>query len=83
MSSSSTAARTVYSVTEGINSPQTKKKYAYHFSHFIRHFDISDKEALLDIGNRDPRMIEGYIIRYIKYLSDDRHLVYSSICMKS
>jgi hypothetical protein len=39
---------------------------------------MADKESLLDLG-KDPRLIEGYIIRYINYLAEERHLVYSSI----
>jgi hypothetical protein len=70
--------RTVVYGTDGVNSPQTRKKYAYYFNQFMKHFDIADKEALLDLG-KDPRLTEGYIIRYIKYLAEERHLVYSSI----
>ena len=73
----SSPPRTVYSVTDGINSPHTRKKYAYHFRIFLKHFDIASQEVLLDL--KDPRYIETLIIRYIKYLSEERHQVYSTI----
>jgi len=73
----SSPQRTVYPVTEGINSPQTKKKYDYYLKCFLKHFAIESQEALLDL--KDPRLIEGMVIRYIKYLAEERHLVYSSI----
>lgn len=43
----------------------------------LKHFDIASQEALLDL--KDPRYIESLIIRYIKYLSEERHQVYSTI----
>lgn len=64
-------------VTEGIGSPATRKKYEYNFKCFLKHYDIANKEMLLDI--QDPRVIEGYIIQYIKYLSSERKLVNSTI----
>jgi len=56
----SSPQRTVYPVTEGINSPQTKKKYDYYLKCFLKHFDIESQEALLDL--KDPRLIEGMIL---------------------
>jgi integrase len=69
--------KTIYSVTEGLGSPQTRKKYAYDFNCFLKHFDIKSQEQLLDL--KDPRYIEGMIIKYIKYLSSERNLVYATI----
>ena len=68
--------RTIYSVTKGINSPQTQKKYLYYLNRFMKHFDKSSQEALLDL--KDPRYIQDMIIRYIETLAE-KGLVYSTI----
>jgi hypothetical protein len=58
-------------------SPQTKKKYEYHFKSFIKHFDVTLSQSLL-VPNY-PRPIEGMIIAYIKYLANERHQSYATI----
>lgn len=68
--------RAIYSETDGINSPATRKKYAYYFKKFMDHFDIPNREYLVTLN--DPRRIEGLIIQYIKHLAG-KGLVYSSI----
>lgn len=59
----------VYSVTDGIESPATRKKYKYNLKLFMDHFDFNSETELLE--NKDPRYIEGMIIRYIKTLSEN------------
>jgi hypothetical protein len=59
--------RIIYDVTEGIPSPETRKKYAYHFNRFLVHFDGVTPEVLLQ---KDFRVIEAMIIQWIKYLSE-------------
>jgi hypothetical protein len=59
--------RIIYDVTEGIPSPETRKKYAYHFKRFLVHFDGVTPEVLLQ---KDVRVIEAMIIQWIKYLSE-------------
>jgi hypothetical protein len=60
----------IYPVTEGIASHATCKKYACHFKSFVNHFDSVAKESLL---NKDPRVMEAMIIKWIKFFSEQRN----------
>ena len=66
----------IYDVTEGL-APQSQKKYDYHFTCFLNHFDgITSKESLLE---KDVKVIEAMIIQWIKHLFYDRHHKHSTI----
>lgn len=67
----------IYSVTDGVASPATKRKYEYHFRCFLKHFDIIHSQSLLQAN--DPRQAEGMIITYIKFLSNEKHQTYNTI----
>jgi integrase len=67
----------IYSVTDGVASPATKRKYEYHFKCFLKHFDIIHSQSLLQLN--DPRQIEAMIITYIKYLANEKHQKYNTI----
>lgn len=71
--------RVIYSVIEGIDSPQTRKKYAYHFKCFVNHFDGITDESILSKGEKEPRVLEAMIIQWLKHLHNDRHHKYSTI----
>jgi integrase len=58
----------IYDVTEGIASPETHRKYSYNFKLFLKHFDILP-ELLLQ---KDPKILESYVIQWIKHLSTVR-----------
>lgn len=66
--------RVIYSVTDGIASPQTRKKYAYHFKCFIEHFD-----SLLMKAEKEPKAVKSMIIQWIHYLSSEKHHKHSTI----
>ncbi len=69
--------RIIFPVTDGVNSPYTKKKYAHHFKNFLEHYDIQFPQSLLETN--DPKYVEGLIIQYIKYLVNERHQKYGTI----
>jgi hypothetical protein len=50
--------RVIYSVTDGIQSPQTRHKYAYHFKCFIEHFDGITEDSLLTKAEQEPRAMQ-------------------------
>lgn len=60
--------RVICAVTEGIDSPQTKKKYAYHFRRFLDHFEGVSEASLLAKGEKEPRVLEAMIIQWIRHL---------------
>jgi integrase len=65
-----------YDVTEGIASPETQKKYAYHFRCFLGHFEGITPESLLQM---DVKTIEAMIIQWTRYLSQSRNQKYGTI----
>jgi integrase len=68
--------RIVYDVTEGIASPETRRKYAYNFQCFLSHFDGITPETLLQ---KEPKVTEAMIIQWIKYLSGVRKQKHDTI----
>ena len=66
----------IYDVTEGVASPETRKKYAYHFKCFLNHFEGITEESLLQ---EEPRVLEAMIIRWIRYLSKERQQKHDTI----
>jgi integrase len=71
--------RIIYPVTEGIPSPQTQKKYAYHFKCFVDHFEGITEDSLLAKAEKEPKVLEAMIIQWIKHLSTNRHHRHSTI----
>lgn len=55
--------RIIYKVTDGIASPQTRKKYAYHFKRFIDHFEGITEDSLLAKAEKEPKVLEAMIIQ--------------------
>lgn len=68
----------VYSVTTGIKSPATRKKYQSNMKLFLQHFDFKSETELLQF-RENTKYLEGLIIRYITSLSEDKHLKYDTI----
>jgi integrase len=71
--------RVIYPVTEGVASAQTRKKYDYNFKCFTDHFEGITDESLVAKGEREPRVLEGMIIQWIRYLSSERLHKHSTI----
>ena len=57
----------IYDVTEGLQSKYTKLAYRRGFKRFLDHIKIHDLQVLLDYN---PKIIESFIIDYIKHLRD-------------
>jgi integrase len=76
---SSNANRIIYKVTDGIASPQTQRKYAYHFKCFVDHFEGITEDSLLAKAQKEPKVLEAMIIQWIKHLSTNRHHRHSTI----
>jgi integrase len=66
----------IYDMTEGVASPETRKKYAAHFKCFLNHFEGITEESLLQ---EEPRVLEAMIIRWIRYLSKERQQNHDTI----
>jgi integrase len=66
----------IYLVTEGIQSPHTLVAYRRNFKHFIYHIKVQDLQVLLEYS---PKVIESFIIDYIKHLRDVEKLKRMSI----
>lgn len=68
----------IYPVTEGLRSPRTIDAYHKSFNHFLNHIMIHDLQVLLDYN---PKIIESFIIDYVRYLRDVKQLKHKSrIC---
>jgi integrase len=72
--------KTIYPVTEGLKSEQTKKQYKWHFETFLKwvglKYAVITPEKLLEF---DREELERLIIEYLKYLHQEKHLKPSSI----
>lgn len=66
----------IYLVTEGIQSPHTLIAYHRNFKHFMDYTKIHDLQVLLEYS---PKIIESFIIDYIKHLRDVERLKRMSI----
>jgi site-specific recombinase XerD len=66
----------IYSVTEGIQSPYTLIAYRRNFKHFMDHIRIHDLRVLLE---HSPKVVESFIIEYVKHLRDSERLKRMSI----
>jgi hypothetical protein len=66
----------IYPVTEGIQSHYTLIAYRRNFKHFMEHVKIDDLQVLLECS---PKVIESFIIDYIKHLRDSEKLRRMSI----
>ena len=66
----------IYPVTEGIQSPHTLIAYRRNFKHFMIHIKVQDLQVLLEYS---PKVIESFIIDYIKHLRDLEKLKRMSI----
>ena len=66
----------IYPVTEGIQSPHTLIAYRRNFKHFMEHLKIDDLHVLLEYS---PKVIELFIIDYVKHLRDSEKLKRMSI----
>ncbi len=66
----------IYPVTEGIQSPHTLIAYRRNFKHFLDYIKIHDTEVLLECN---PKIIESFIIDYIRHLRDSEELKHMSI----
>ena len=66
----------IYPVTEGIQSPYTLIAYRRNFKHFMNHIKVQDLQVLLEYS---PKVIESFIIDYIKHLRDVEKLRRMSI----
>ena len=66
----------IYPVTEGIQSPHTLIAYRRNFKHFMEHVKIHDLQVLLEYS---PKVIESFIIDYVKHLRDSERLKRMSI----
>lgn len=66
----------IYPVTEGIQSYHTLIAYRRNFKHFIDYIKIHDLQVLLEYN---PKIIESFIIDYIKHLRDSEELKRMSI----
>ena len=66
----------IYPVTEGIQSPHTLIAYRRNFKHFMNHIKVQDLQVLLEYS---PKVIESFIIDYIKHLRDVEKLKRMSI----
>lgn len=69
--------RRIFSATDGVNSPYSKRNYRLAFADFIKNIiKNNDLQTLLDTK---PSVIENRIIKYVEYLKDERKLVRSTI----
>ena len=69
--------RRIYQVTDGLNSPDTKRTYHHAFKHFIEiTVKNDDLQTLIDTK---PSAIESKIISHIEYLKQVKKLKYWSI----
>ena len=69
--------RRIYQVTDGLNSPDTKRTYHHAFKYFIEiTVNNDDLQTLIDTK---PSVIESKIISHIEYLRDVKKLKYWSI----
>lgn len=66
----------IYPVTEGIQSHHTLIAYRRNFKHFMEHVKIYDLQVLLEYC---PKVIETFIIDYVKHLRDSERLKRMSI----
>ena len=72
----STEAEEIYPVTEGLKSSYTKIAYRRNFNHFLDYIKIHDLQVLLEYN---PKIIESFIIDYIRHLRDIEKLSHMSI----
>lgn len=70
------AAADIYPVTEGPNSKYTRQAYKTSFNRFLKHINIFDLQALVDLG---PKVMEQMIIKYIIHVRDVKKLSSGSI----
>jgi hypothetical protein len=66
----------IYLVTEGLRAPSTKDLYRKGFKHFLDYIKIHDLQVLLDYS---PKIVESFIIDYVRHLKDTKQLKYRSI----
>jgi integrase len=66
----------IYPVTEGLKSPYTKVAYRRNFNHFLDHIKIHDLQVLLEYN---PKIVESFIIDYVRHLRDIEKLLHMSI----
>ena len=66
----------VYAVTEGLQSPDTKVAYSRNFKHFLDYTKIHDLQVLLEYN---PKIIDSFIVDYVKHLRDSEGLKRMSI----
>lgn len=66
----------IYPVTEGLASPYTASKYRLYFALFLDYIRIHDLEVLLDLGSD---AVEALVIKFIKYLRDEKGLSRSTL----
>ena len=72
----STEAEEIYPVIEGLKSSYTKVAYRRNFNHFLDHIKIHDLQVLLEYN---PKIIESFIIDYVRHLRDIEKLSHMSI----
>jgi integrase len=66
----------IYPITEGLRSPRTIDAYSKCFKRFKDYIRIHDEQVLLDYS---PKIIESFIIDYVRCLRDEKQLKYMSI----
>jgi hypothetical protein len=72
----SAEAEEIYPVTEGLKSSYTKIAYRRNFNHFLDYIKIHDLQVLLEYN---PKIIESFIIDYVRHLRDIEKLSHMSI----
>jgi hypothetical protein len=60
----------IYSVTDDLMSPHTKKGYRKNFNHFLE-VQQTNEESLLELADKSPR--------HIKHLTEEQKLTHGSI----
>jgi hypothetical protein len=68
----------IYSVTDDLMSPHTKKGYRKNFNHFLE-VQQTNEESLLELADKSPMHIKAMIIRHIKHLTEEQKLTHGSI----